>query len=164
MNGVQDDDPLIAGLLQTHPHAPEMMNRHNASLDRPQPHLSHAHPPQNHSPSRVKTPAPPSRVSGIHSLPTIISPSLSHRNRRPGGWDRRGGAASCGVRAGPGSRWGPGGGSLPGDAAPLGPGGVLHIGQGRSCGWVRGFPHDSEIFLECRFPVDGLSKVIRGWF
>jgi len=41
MNGVQDDDPIITGLLQTHTHAPGVMGRHDAPLDRTQPYLPH---------------------------------------------------------------------------------------------------------------------------
>ena len=41
VNGGQDDDPFIAGLLQTHAQPPGLMNRHDAPLDRTQPYLSH---------------------------------------------------------------------------------------------------------------------------
>ena len=41
VNGGQNHDPLIAGLLQSHTHAPGVMGRHDAPLDRTQPYLSH---------------------------------------------------------------------------------------------------------------------------
>ena len=41
VNGGQNHDPLIAGLLQSHTQTPGIMSRHDAPLDRTQPYLSH---------------------------------------------------------------------------------------------------------------------------
>ena len=41
VNGGQNHDPLIAGLLQSHTQTPAVMGRHDAPLDRTQPYLSH---------------------------------------------------------------------------------------------------------------------------
>ena len=86
------------------------------------------------------------------------SPGLSRRGRRCGAGDRRGGGGvSRGARTGPGSRWGPSraGWGLPGPVVE-----VLHIGKGRPCGWISGFPHDSGV-LSRRSVFSGRAPMCR---
>jgi len=83
---------------------------------------------------RRRRPATPTR--GAHW-------AFSHQERRCGAGDRcGGGGVSRGARTGPGSRRGPSraGRGLLGPVVE-----VLHIGQGRPCGWIPSFPHDSGV-------------------